>query len=153
MDLKTIIKTEMWKLLHNGKMSACDFADSVGKSSNYIYKICSPTEDVSTPLELFIKMMQYSKNYKPLEKVCAHLGFALVRIPKVPVSRVEENELVSEYQQTLSTTGDAVVRYFRKPTQAGFEAAVEALGRVMRDSASMNRVIEKKHSGQMEIDF
>lgn len=150
MDLKTIVKTRMWEMLHSG-ISVSDFADSICKSSNYVYRICSPSEDLPTPLEIVIKLMAFTKSYKLLADIAAYCGFTLVRVPRVPTKKADENTLVAEYQHSTTEAANLVTKYFKDPTPESYDKVVNALQAVMADSVAMRKVVDKKQSGQFEL--
>lgn len=152
MDLNTRLKTAMNLLIHS-RGGICEAADIVGRSSNYLYRMSSPTEDVPMPIDVVVTLMRHRNDYSILRMIANDCGHALVKLPKVGLKRGDETEIAAEYNHVLSSAGKSVIAFFNKPTPANYDTAAKALNAVITESIGVKRTVDKKHSRQMELEF
>ena len=128
-----------------------DLAELVGKSYNYLWKICSMTEDHNFPLEFVVPMMKAKCNYDVLEQMAHACGFALVKLPSSKISKGDENDMVREMQETANKVVSAFLDYCKSEKRDHYLQVIDAIMVDVQWKLSVKKYVEKKASGQEEI--
>ena len=80
-------------------------------------------------------------------------GRIAITIPRVSVSKIKEDELVSKYQ-TLTVTAVKCLRDFlNNPTKENYEKIDAALLGVLHETAAIKKYAGKKFAGQIEMEL
>lgn len=154
MGCTTTIKTILYTTLHRNKKTIDQIADEVGRSSNSLYRYCLEGESGSEmPLSLLVPIMKSAKNFSLLKHIANLCGFVCVKIPRVTLNKKDEIDIIDTYQQTTLTSIKFLKEFFNNPNQETFNRAKDSLTEVMEECASNTKYIEKKLTGQLEMEL
>lgn len=151
MDFTTDLKIEHNKLIHNGRLKPYELADLVARSHNYLCRISSLTEDVPFPSDLEDRIMDLQRYYGPLELKARRHGFALVKLPRVKMSKGEENELANEYQHASADAVKNLIEFIKHPDPKSYKALINSMDSVIEKSIGLSKWAAKKASKQLEM--
>lgn len=144
----------IYETIHRNKKTIGQIADEMGVSSNTLYRYCLEGESgADLPLRRLIPLMKSTKNYKILKYIATVCGFILVRPPKAGLLPKDEYDLTSEYQDVTLKACKAMNDFFKKPDQDNYSSVQNALLEVMEKSATATKYVEKRFSGQMEMNL
>lgn len=132
-------------------VTAYDCAEIVGKSYNYLWKICSPTEDHPFPLEFVVPLMRAKNNYDVLELMAHTCGFALVKLPRVGIAKQDQNEMVEEMQLTANKVVGAFMDFFKSGSKDHYMQVIDCIMVDVQTKLSVKKYVEKKVTGQIEL--
>lgn len=150
----TTVKTLLYSTMHRNHKTIDQIADEVGKSSNSLYRYCLEGESgAEMPISLLIPIMKATKNYSLLKHIASLCGFICVKVPKVAVNKKAELDIIDDYQETTITSVKALKEFFNNPTEENYNKASGWLYEVMEHCASNSKYIDKKLSGQLEMEL
>lgn len=151
MDLLSRIKMEEHKLIHGKGKTVYDCADHVNRSYSYLCRIASPTEDQPFPIEVAVPLMKFKKDFSLLQTIAWECGFVLVKLPKTIMPKIEESEMIQDYQSTLNQTVTSLINCVKNPSARDCEHCVHRLKETVEKSLSIKKYVEKKCSKQEEL--
>lgn len=148
------IKTILYNTLHRNKKTIDQIADEIGRSTNAVYRYCLEGESGSeVPVSLLVPIMKATKNFSLLKHIAHLCGFVCVKIPRVSLNKKDEIDIIDNYQHATVTSIKLLKEFFSNPTQETFNKAKESLTDVMEECASNSKYIDKKLSGQLEMEL
>lgn len=149
------IKTILYETIHRNKKSVEQIADEIGISANYLYRAGLPLDEsgVKFPLDYLVPLMKATGNYAILEKIAWICGFLLVKEPKVKIPKIEEAELIADYQDATTLAVRCLKKFLDKPNEEHFNEVIDALQLVMTKSAEAKKYCNKHYSGQLEMEL
>lgn len=74
-------------------------------------------------------------------------------MPKIAMSKIEEGEMVEEYQSCGIDAVQALRKFLTNPNKNNFDLVEDCLRAVMSKSASVKKYCERKSSGQFELEI
>lgn len=146
------IDYEIYKTIHfKGRLKK--IADENGIKESTLYRYALPIENngLNIPISKLAGIMKSAGYYGILHFVAAQCQRLVVLVPRVPRSRMDENELVQHYQQTCNTATSQLIEFFKHPTKSCFNAVCQSLMDVAAESFSIQKRIENYH--QLELSF
>ncbi|MHC1736859.1 MAG: phage regulatory CII family protein [Ignavibacteriaceae bacterium] len=155
MTLNRTIKTVLYRTIHRNKKSVEQIADEMGISSSYLYRAGLPTDEsgVKFPVEHITPLIRATKDNSILEHLAMLNGFILVKVPKYKNSKVDEIDMVDEYQEATTKALRSLREFLNKPDARNYELVEAALREVMSRSASAQRYVDKRMAGQIEMEL
>lgn len=148
------IKMILYNTLHRNHKTIDQIADEVGKSSNSLYRYCLEGESGSEmPISLLVPIMKATKNFLLIKHIAGLCGFICVKIPKVAINKKNEIDIIDEYQQATIASIKSLKEFFNSPTETNYNKAKDTLREVMEHCASNSKYIDKKLSGQLEMEL
>lgn len=151
MDFFSRIKIEEHKLLHGKGKTVYECADHVNRSYSYLCRIASPTEDQPFPLEIAVPLMKFKKDFGVLEAIAWECGFVLVKLPRAIMPKMDESEMIQDYQHTINETVNALISCVKTPGSKPLEKCTAHLKETVTKSLSIKKYVEKKCTGQEEL--
>lgn len=149
------IKTTLYQTIHRNKKSVEQIADEMGISASYLYRAGLPTDEsgVKFPVEHITPLVKATKDNSILEHLASLNGCILVKVPHYINSKSDEIDMVDEYQDATTKALRALKEFLNKPDAVHYEAVQTALQTVMSKSATAQRYVDKRMSGQIEMEL
>ncbi|MBX2976445.1 MAG: hypothetical protein KF721_09940 [Ignavibacteriaceae bacterium] len=149
------LKSELYKTVHRNKKSIQQIADETGISANYLYRSGLPLENsgVKFPIEYLIPLMKSTSDYSILNHLSKVCGFLLVKMPRYKNTKVDDIEIVDQYQNATVSTLKKLKDFLNEPTAENYQAVDNALQDVMSKSVTAQKYCDKKLVGQIELEF
>jgi hypothetical protein len=156
MNYISVIKIKLNELVFGRSKSKKDVtpydcAEIVGKSYNYLWKICSMSEDHPFPMEYLVPLMKAKNNFDVLEQMARECGFVVVKLPKGKMARGEENEMVHEMQIAANKVVAAFMDFIKSGRE---EHSIQVIDLIMKDiqtKLSVKKYVEKRASRQEDL--
>jgi AcrR family transcriptional regulator len=149
------LKEAIYQTIHrNSNKSINDIAEECGLSASSLYRYCADEETTShaeLPLRNLLSILNSTNNDCILDYLDARRGRIAFNVPKADLSKLEEGELVDEYQQMTIDAVSALRRFLSKPDAKNYEKIESALRDIMQITASLNQYCSKKSTGQLEM--
>ena len=157
MQIPKTLKEAIYQTIHrNPNKSINDIAEECGLSSSSLYRYCADEETSShaeLPLRNLIPILNSTNNDCILDYLDARRGRIAFKIPKADLPKLEEGELIDDYQHATIDAVSALRKFLSKPDAKNFEKVDAALRDVMQTTASVNHYCTKKSSGQFEMQL
>lgn len=149
------LKSELYKTVHRNKKSIQQIADETGISANYLYRAGLPLENsgVKFPIEYLIPLMKSTGDYSILNHLSKVCGFLLVKMPRYKNTKVDDIEIVDQYQNATVSALKKLKDFLNEPTAENYQAVDNALQDVMSKSVTAQKYCDKKLVGQIELEF
>jgi hypothetical protein len=129
-------------------------ADEIGIKASSLYRYGNPSDAGSDiPLKRLVPLMNSTKNYSVLKHLAKICGFIMIKVPRVAISKGDDIDLVSDYQESTNNAVRFLSKFLKNPTQESYEAADHALQEVMERSASAQKYVDKSYKGQLEMEL
>ncbi|GAB4287126.1 MAG: hypothetical protein Kow0098_03220 [Ignavibacteriaceae bacterium] len=133
-----------------------EIAEECGVSDSTIYRWNKDEDSTSfadLPCRRLRQFMEATGSLAVLDYFERKFNRIALSLPKAAMSRLEEGELVDDYQSSTIDAVKALRKFLSKPTQKNFEIVEDALREVMSKSMSVKKYCDKKASGQMELSL
>lgn len=143
------IQKAVFDTIHSGKLAPGDLADLFGVSENMVYKMAYEDSGLVRALKRAVALMRSQKRYDILRVINAKTGRLSVSIPRVPASRLDENELVAGLQQVAHAGVQALMTFFANPTEANKREMIGRLNVLAEESIGIRKAGERY--GQLEL--
>lgn len=155
MNRQQTIKTVLYQTIHRSKKSVEQIADEMGISASYLYRAGLPVDEsgVKFPVEHLTPLVKATKNPAILEHLASLNGYILVKVPKYRDSKRDEIDMVDEYQEATTKALRSLKEFFNNPDMNTYQNVDAALKEVMSRSASAQGYVDKRMSGQIEMEL
>ena len=149
------LKTVLYETIHRNKKSVQQLADETAISSSYLYRAGMPMDQsgVRFPVDFVIPLMKAANDYSILQHIARACDFILVRIPKISSSKLDRENIVSDYQLKTASASNALVKFFSQPSLDNYHNTINTLHAVLECTASTKKYIEKEATGQFDLLF
>lgn len=156
MDQITRVKQETNLLIYGKSKSKLgntlyEIADHVGKTSSYLSRIASLSEEVPFPIDLALKIMQLKKDTRFMSFLASEMDGVFVKLPKFKQSKQEESEMTINYQKAATEATSAFLDFIFNPNEAKLKECEEKLNKIIELSVNAKIYIKKKASNQLEL--
>jgi hypothetical protein len=154
MNRQQTIKTVLYQTIHRSKKSVEQIADEMGISASYLYRAGLPVDEsgVKFPVEHLTPLVKATKNPAILEHLASLNGYILVKVPNTG-QQEDEIDMVDEYQEATTKALRSLKEFFNNPDMNTYQNVDAALKEVMSKSASAQRYVGKRMSGQIEMEL
>jgi len=147
------LDTLVYQLIHRGQKDIEELAELLGVSTNYLYKMGLPEENGShSPIGLrrLIAIMKAQKDDSIARYMAQRFGAMFVKLPRVARNRMQQSEMVADYQKTASEAVQMMIDYINNPTSQELRARLIGL---MLKMAEKSVAIQKRleHDGQFNL--
>lgn len=150
------LKEALYCTVHRSDSDIDEIADEMGVSANLLYRWCMDEDTTSfspMPSNRILSLMKASGNEAVLDFLNRAAGRISFRVPKATLSKLDEGEMVEEYQTSTINAVKLFRDYITKPTTGNYSALKDALDGVMVETAKIDRYAEKKQAGQFEMEL
>ena len=134
--MKSLAET-VWTTVHRSKLSVPELADTIGCSTDLLYKAASVNEPTDLKLSWLIPLMRATRNYAILQHLASRLGFVLVKLPRTRALAPAE---IADHQRTLADYQAALIRFCRG--EADGDAVHELVEKTLREVAAAKKMVE-----------
>jgi len=147
------IKYLLHETLLTSKKSVNQLGDETGISASYLYRACNPEDEsnVRFPLDYFVPLMMATNNFSVLKHIANLCGFVLTLLPKLKVNKKEKNQFVADYQEASVNATKKLIDYFNESSETNYKEWTLALQQVLEKTVAAKHLIEREHTGQMEL--
>lgn len=135
----------------NKKIDEISTETGINKASLYRYGMPLAQNGLDIPIRKLSPIMQAAHNYRILHVLAAENGFLVVREPKAPGCKADENILISRLQQSAAEAVGKTIQFFEKPSVTYMEAAEDALNASAGVAMGLKKLIQRR--GQLEMRF
>jgi len=150
----TSIKNILYSTIHRNKKTIEQIADEIGISANSLYRYGLEGESgTEIPLSRLYPLMKATNNYELLKHLAYLSGYVCIRIPRVSMNKKDEIDLIDDYQDATILSVKLLKEFFKNPNQDTFNNAKDSLAKVMEYCASNTKYVEKKITGQLEMEL
>lgn len=149
------IKDVLYQTVHQGKKPVKQIADEIGISSNYLYRCALPDDEsgVKFPVQYLIPLMKSTNDYSLLKHIANLSGYILAKIPRMKNSKMDEVDMLDEYQYANFKALQSLKVFFETPTYENYRLVEAALRDVMERNVACQKYAEKKLAGQIEMEL
>jgi len=154
MPIPHTLKDAIYNTINRNSKDITDIAEDLGCSANLLYRYGNEEDTTSfaeLPLRRLIPLLNSTNNDEILDYLEARRNRVAFKIPRVPASKAEDAEIISNYQRTCVEAVSALTKFFQIPSKKNLEKIEDCLAEVIRTSASCKTLVKKKPAGQLEL--
>lgn len=143
----------VYRTIHRSKGSVDSIACQTGINKNTLYRYALPADQsgLDIPLTKLVPLMNASQTFDILRIMALSCGFLLVKVPRSAQTRMDESEIVGNYQKVCHTAVEKLMAFFHLPTKVTLQGAIEGLNEAAAESIAIKKRCEKHQ--QREFDF
>lgn len=158
MNHPVTLKDAIQETFAKGKqnLSVEEMAEDIGVSPNLLYRWTADEDSTSfadLPLRRLKSLIETSGSFAILDYFERKFNRIAFQIPKLSASKLEEGEMIDDYQTSTLAAVTALRKFFTNPVKKNYDVIDAALMEVMKKSASVKKYCDKKASGQFEMEL
>lgn len=158
MQKSKTLKEAIQFTIDKGKIekSVEEMAEDIGVHPNLLYRWTADEDSTShadLPLRRLRSLMEAAGSLEILDYLERKFNRIAFTIPKVSVNKLEEGEILDEYQSLTIEAVSSLRKFLSKPNKNNFELVESALLDVMKKSACVKKYCDKKLTGQLEMEL
>lgn len=148
------LDTAVWRTVHSGKDSVERIAEATGINRNTLYRYGLPigANGLDIPLTKLIPIMRAAKRFDILKVVASQCGWLLVRVPRVPRSRRDQDVIVSGFQKVCAMVGQRLIEFFDRPSREAQKQACDGLMACVAEAIGIEKRIRNFYQLELELD-
>lgn len=138
------------------KSSVEELAEDIGVSPNLLYRWNADEESTSfadLPLRRLKALIEATGSFAILDYLERKFNRIAFQIPKLGMSKLEEGEMIEDYQTATINAVAALRKFLSNPSTKTFNQTENALIDVMKKSAKVKKYCDRKASGQLEMEL
>ena len=158
MNTPKTLKEAIQQTFETGKQekSIEEIADDMGICPNLLYRWNKDEDSPSfadLPLRRLKALIESTDSFAILDYFDRKFNRIAFQIPKLGMSKLEEGEMIDDYQTSTINAVAALRKFLSLPNKKNFNNIEEALLDVMKKSARVKKYCDKKSSGQLEMEL
>lgn len=156
MKIHSVLKNAIYETIHRSKKDINEISEETGISYNLLSRYCYPDDNTSfakMPLLALLPILNSADNNAILDYFENKRGRVAFKIPRGCMPKMEESELLEDYQKVTIDAIRALREFLSNPDGFTYKAVDDALKTVMARSAGVKKYCDKTVTGQLELDL